>query len=119
MENEKIHFTVYPDTDFSKQLNDKLSNMDIKYDGSVYIDNGESPDAKSYAAYYTAPDEKTAKKAVNLVSTECTNSDVSLSTYTITQNDIDESNYTESRLGLDDLDFNFDGLTDDSNQLGK
>lgn len=119
MENEKNHFTVYPDVNFSKQLNDQLADMGVKYDGSVYVDNGESPDSNSYAAYYTTPDEKTAKKAVNLVSAECKDSDVSLSTYTITQKDIEESKYTESRLGLDDLDFNFDGLTDKSNQLGE
>lgn len=119
MENEKNHFTVYPDVDFSKQLNDQLADMGVKYDGSVYVDNGESPDSNSYAAYYTAPDEKTAKKAVKLASAECKDSDVSLSTYMITQKDVEESNYTESRLGLDDLDFNFDGLTDDSNQLGE
>ena len=119
MENEKNHFTVYPDADFSKQLNDQLADMGVKYDGSVYVDNGESSDSNSYAAYYTAPDEKTAKKAVKLASAECKDSDVSLSAYTISQKDIEESNYTESRLGLDDLDLNFDGLTDDSNQLGK
>ena len=119
MENEKNHFTVYPDAYFSKQLNDQLADMGVKYDGSVYVDNGESPDSNSYAAYYTAPDEKTAKKAVKLASAECKDSDVSLSAYTITQKEIEESNYTESRLGLDDLDLNFDGLTDESNQLGK
>ena len=119
MENEKNHFTVYPDADFSKQLNDQLADMGVKYDGSVYVDNGESPDSNSYAAYYTAPDEKTAKKAAKLASAECKDSDVSLSAYTISQKDIEESNYTESPLGLYDLDFNFDGLTDDSNQLGK